>query len=103
MLKPGQQSELNKNGQVNVTSNINVDDEVAWKNGFFHFENVDIDVIMRQLAREYDITVVYNKKVNDHFYADIPLKSPLSDVLKVLELTGKVKFDIQGRQIIVNP
>jgi transmembrane sensor len=103
MLKPGEQSESNKSGQVKVISNVDVDTVIAWKNNLFDFENADIEDIMRQLSRSYDVDVVYNSKVNDRFFAEIPSTSKLSEVLKALELTGKVNFDIQGRKVIVNP
>jgi transmembrane sensor len=104
MLKPGEQSELDKSGQVKVNTDVDVDNVVAWKNGLFDFENAGIEDIMRQLSRWYDVDVVYNnKKVNDRFYAEIPSTSNLSEVLRALELTGKVSFDIQGRKIIINP
>ncbi|MCR8559393.1 FecR domain-containing protein [Mucilaginibacter sp. BJC16-A38] len=103
MLKPGEQSELNRSGQVKVVSGVDVDNVIAWKNNLFEFENVDIEVVMRQLSRWYDVDVVYNKKVNDHFFAEIPTTVKLSEVLRALELTGKVNFDIQGRKIIINP
>ncbi|MDP9082083.1 MAG: FecR domain-containing protein [Bacteroidota bacterium] len=103
MLKPGEQSELNRSGQVKVVSGVDVDNVIAWKNNVFEFENADIEVVMRQLSRWYDVDVVYNKKVNDHFFAEIPTTAKLSEVLRALELTGKVNFDIQGRKIIINP
>ena len=103
MLKPGEQSELGKDGQYKVSPITDLNSTVAWKKGLFHFENADIETVMRQLEREYDVTVTYNKKVNDHFFAEVPLSASLTDVLKVLELTGKVHFEIKGRQIIVNP
>lgn len=103
LLKPGEQAELNKDGQVKVSADIDTDDIIAWKNGTIHFEGADIATIMRQLSRSYDVDIVYGKKINDRFYADIPSKSNLSVVLKALELTGKVNFDIQGRKIIINP
>lgn len=103
MLKPGEQSELTKSGQVKVISGVDVDNVIAWKNNMFNFENTDIESVMRQLSRWYDVDVVYNKKVNDRFFAEIPSSSKLSEVLKALELTGKVNFDIQGRKIMINP
>lgn len=102
-LKPGEQSQLYRNGEVKVATGFEAEDVIGWKNGSLHFENMDIQSIMRQLARLYDVEIVYNRKVSDRFYADLPSRSNLSDVLKVLELTGKVAFDIQGKKIIVNP
>jgi transmembrane sensor len=49
------------------------------------------------------VEVVYDRKINDLFFATIPRNTNLSDVLKALELTGKVKFEIAGRTIRVKP
>lgn len=103
MLKPGQQSQLTKSGQLKVVSNVNLTTEVAWKNGFFDFEGLDFEIIARQLSRWYNVEVIYNRKIDDLFYAKIPRNTKLSDVLKALELTGKVHFEIEGTKIIVLP
>jgi transmembrane sensor len=103
MLKPGQQSQLDKTGKVVVASGIDTDDAIAWKNGLFHFENENIESIMRELSRSYDVDIVYNKKTDELFYGEIPNTAKLSEVLKLLELTGKVRFDIIGKKVIVNP
>jgi len=103
VLKPGQQSRLNSKGQINIIENVNLDKVLAWKNGLFLFENERLEGVMRQLSRWYDVDVVYNKKVTDLFYAEIPRNTRLSDALKALELTGKVRFEIEGREVIVMP
>lgn len=102
-LQPGEQAELYPDGRVKVLTDVDVDDVIAWKNGVIHFENADMATIMRQLSRSYDVDIVYGKNINDRFYADIPSNANLSVVLKALELTGKVSFDIQERKIIINP
>lgn len=101
ILKPGQQSQLTKNGQVKVVSGVDVAEVVAWKNGIFDFEGADIESVTRQLSRWYDVEIVYDKKIDDLFYAKIPRSTKLTDVLKALELTGKVRFKIEGKRIIV--
>lgn len=103
ILTPGQQSQLFKNGLVKVLNNVDPDEVLAWKNGTFQFNGTDIGMVTRQLSRWYDAEVVYDKKIDDLFYADIPRNTNLSDVLKALELTGKVHFEIQGKRIIVKP
>jgi transmembrane sensor len=100
-LLPGQQSQLTTTGQIKVIDGVNVDEVVAWKDGFFRFEGTDIGTITRQLSRWYGIEVVYKQKLDDLFYAEIPRNTNLADALKVLELTGKVHFKIDGRKIIV--
>jgi ferric-dicitrate binding protein FerR (iron transport regulator) len=103
MLKPGQQSQLTKSGQIKVVSDVNLTTVVAWKNGFFDFEGLDFETIARQLSRWYNVEVIYDRKIDDLFYAEIPRNTKLSDVLKALELTGKVHFEIEGTKIIVLP
>lgn len=103
ILKPGQQSQLAKNGTVKVMNDVNVDDVVAWKNGLFAFENANIETVMRQLSRWYDVEIEYSGKTDDLFIAEMRRNIKLSDALKALELTGKVKFEINGKKIIVMP
>jgi ferric-dicitrate binding protein FerR (iron transport regulator) len=102
MLKPGQQSQLTKDGQVKVESGVDVDEVMAWKNGMFYFENADIETVMRQLSRWYDVEVDFkSKRAYDPLYAEIPRNTKLSDALKALELSGSAKFDIEGKKIVV--
>ena len=103
ILKPGQQSQLTKNGEVKVANNVDVEEVVAWKNGRFNFDNAGIESVMRQLSRWYDVEVDYNGKTDDLFIAEMRRDIKLSDALKALELTGKVKFEIDGKKIIVMP
>jgi transmembrane sensor len=103
MLTPGQQTQLETNGMIKVVSNVDVDEVVAWKNGMFDFKNAGIETVMRQLSRWYDVEIEYSGKTDDLFFADMRRNIKLSDALKALELTGKVKFDIQGKKIIVMP
>jgi hypothetical protein len=53
------------------------------------------------LSRWYNVDVVYRNKPDELFYAEIPRNTKLSDVLKALELTGKLRFGIEGKKIIV--
>ncbi len=103
ILTPGQQSQLSNDGHVNVVSNVDVNKVIAWKNGMFNYQGADIGTVLRQISRWYDVEIVYTKKVDDLFYAEIPRNTQLSDLLKALELTGKVHFEVEGKKIIVMP
>jgi transmembrane sensor len=103
LLQPGQQSQLTKDKNIKVASNVDVNEVVAWKNGLFSFENAGIETIMRQLSRWYDVEIEYKGKTDDIFVAEMSRNIKLSDVLKALELTGRVKFEIDGKKIVVMP
>lgn len=103
-LNPGQGASLNKrNGSMEVLSHVNTEEAVAWKNGFIQFEGSDIRSAMRQLARWYDVDIVYKAPVHAHFRGIIPRSAQVSQVLHMLELTGEVHFEIRGKQIVVSP
>jgi transmembrane sensor len=103
VLKPGQQSQLSTNGQIKVLSDINLAKVIAWKNNYFYFEGSDFQTIARQLARWYSIDIKCSRQIDDLFYAEIPRSTKLSDVLKALELTGKVRFEINDKTVNVLP
>ncbi|GAA0526820.1 FecR family protein [Chitinophaga japonensis] len=103
-LQPGQQARVHRaNGSLDVLQHANTEEAVAWKNGFIQFEGQDIRAAMRMLARWYNVEVEYRGAVPAHFRGVIPRNVPLSQVLKMMEMTGEVQFSINGNKIIVSP
>lgn len=101
-LVPGEQATA-VNGLINVNK-VDVEEAVAWKNGNFQFTNEGIERIMQDIARWYDIEVVYNGPLTkENFGGAISRNKPLQDVLSSLEETGGVHFKIEGRRVIVMP
>jgi transmembrane sensor len=102
LLKPGQQAILIRNSaRISVVNDANIEEAMAWKNGEFLFTDASIESVMQQVSRWYDVDVVYDTPVSGHFVADIPRNVPLSQVLKLLELTDQVHFKLEGRKITV--
>lgn len=103
LLKPGEQATLGQQQHINIQS-INTDDAVAWKNGYFVFNNENIQCIMKKISRWYDVEVVYYGKVDENdFGGTVSRFDSVNEVLKSLELTGTVHFKLDGRRITVMP
>lgn len=101
-VKPGHQAVVKGNGHLELNSNIDVEQVVAWKNGEFQFgDKTDIKTAMRQIERWYDIEVEYRGNFNSHIGGSISRTASLPKILKMLEKTGVVKFEIHGKRIIV--
>jgi ferric-dicitrate binding protein FerR (iron transport regulator) len=101
-LVAGQQARIMK-GQsaITVVDGVEMDEVVGWKNDLFVFKSLDIQSIMRQISRWYDVEVVYAGELSkETFSGVVSAKSNLSQVLKILE-EGGVAFKIEGRKIIV--
>ncbi|MGV3684665.1 MAG: FecR family protein [Daejeonella sp.] len=101
-LVPGEQA-VNRVGTSLRKNEVDVEQFIAWKNGLFQFDNTDIQSVMRQLGRWYDVSVEYRGKIpHTKFGGYISRDSKLSQVIKMLELSG-VKFSVQEKKIIVLP
>ena len=104
LLSPGQQAQLSANGGISLNRNPDTEEVMAWKNGKFHFgEAADIQTIMRQIARWYDVQVEYKGKVTEHIGGTISRNVNVSKVLEMLEMTGTVNFWVNGKKVTVMP
>jgi transmembrane sensor len=101
ILKPGEQAQLNKKGELEKIKGTDTEKMVAWTSDQFDYDEQDIRLIMRDIARWYDCNVVYKDKVTGHCTFKLPRQSALHDVLKVLEDISHMRFTVSGKQIIV--
>lgn len=101
LLRPGQQARVEEGEKIKLISEVDADDVLAWKNNLFSFNDDDIATVMRQVARWYDVDIKYEGKVTQHFSGNISRKVNVSQLFKMLELTGTVHFKIEGNYILV--
>lgn len=103
-LKPGEQGVAGSaNGRIAVKQ-VDVQEIIAWKNGYFVFRNLDIKDIMNQVARWYDVDVKYSGNLTGKDFGGIYSRQKgITELLNGLELTGLIHFEIEGRRIIVMP
>jgi len=98
VLAPGQQAQLTDH--IAVTE-VNTEDAIAWKNGYFHFDDERLEDIMRSVARWYDVKVVFEEESlkEETFGAVTTRFASISALLRVMEQTGNVKFQIENKTI----
>lgn len=99
MISPGQQASVGE--KIDIAS-VNTEEAVAWKNGFFQFENEDLGTILRQLTRWYNVEIANVDQIPDsHFTAVIPRNVTLSHVLQLLEMSGELDFEVVDNKITI--
>ena len=103
-LKAGQQAAfIKKENKISLISNPDLELAVAWKNGYTSFRSADIKSIMRQVARWYNVDVVYETDIPERtFTGEVPRDARLSELLKIFE-ASKIHFIIEGRVIKLKP
>jgi len=96
LLAPGQQTDGSH------VKTVNTKRYTAWKNGDFYFEDDNIQTVMRQLSRWYNIEIKYEGNITkEGFNAQISRSKNISAILYILENTKGVHFKIEGRRITV--
>lgn len=106
ILKPGDQAEtgsLQEDAAIRVTHNMNKDQVLAWMDGYMVFDNDDLQTVMREIARRYDLDVRYEGKIPvRHFTGKFYRSDDINQILKILELQH-VHYKITGKTITVRP
>lgn len=100
ILKPGEQSKVNWDIKIQKKD---TQAEVAWKEGYFYFENASIETVMRQLGRWYGITARYEGALPEHhFEGAIATNLTLLEVLEILQKSN-IHFRLEGKEVVVMP
>lgn len=101
ILKPGQQSNMTKSGNIKVGS-VNAQQMVDWQKGYFEFHDENVYEIMRKIARWYDVSVIYEPGLPmNGMGGTLSRFQDVSKVLDIMQSTGLVKFKIEGKKIYV--
>jgi transmembrane sensor len=100
ILKPGEQSKVDSDIRI---QRKDIQAELAWKDGYFYFENASIETVMRQLGRWYGITARYESELPEHhFEGAIATNLTLLEVLEILQKSN-IHFRLEGKEVVVMP
>lgn len=101
ILKPGQQAQLYGHEKINVINQADVGQVMAWKNGYFNFNKMELPAVMRQLERWYDITVTWEGPVPAlNFKGEMDRGVQLAGVLRILS-DFNIKGTLRGRTLVL--
>lgn len=105
VLRPGQSAQWQEGSRLQVQEDPYAEDAAAWKDGMFIFTNEPLDNIMTQLSRWYNIEAEYEQTSlkGKIFTGQISRGEKLSEVLKMLEMTGTIHFRIENRTVTAMP
>lgn len=103
LLQPGEMGKYNAEAQKIEVQAVNTRLYTAWKDGTFAFNNETIEQIMGRLSRWYDLNVFYaNEEVKSQvFDGIIPQVNNVEDILRLIEGTATVRFELKGNTVVV--
>jgi transmembrane sensor len=101
LLRPGEQGQYDDGKNIIATRAVNTRAVVAWKDGYYFFDRTPVKSVMRQIARWYDVTIVYQGAApEDEIVGKLPRTADVKEVLHIMELIG-IHFKIDGKTIVV--
>ena len=102
ILNPGQQAAISKSlGGIQISQG-DIAQAMAWKNGYFRFDDQDIRGIMKEVSRWYDVEVEFRGKAlnSKQFGGTFYRNKGIAELLSHLEqLDNNIHFKIIGRRI----
>ncbi len=102
ILKPNEQAAVRSQGGGIQVSGVDPAHAIAWKNGYFAFDNDNITEVMNTIARWYDIDVDYEGDISGKvFGGTISRFESFEKLLETIGLTGTIQFKITGRRVTV--
>jgi len=101
LLQPGEQASLGDDFQIVDAS---MEEELAWRNGDFVFNQEPLSSVLRKISRWYDVDVECPSALGElKLTGMISRNQPLSDVVKSISSLGKATIKIKERRVVVEP
>lgn len=103
ILKPGQQSTITSANNKITVSMPDISEAIAWKNGKITFNNEDLQTIMRQVSRWYNIDIKYEGHIpNREFQGGLLRNANFNDFLKILSFYN-IHYTLNNRTLTITP
>ena len=103
VLKPGYQAVVDQRSGTISQRAVELALYTSWVQGVFEYENMELDDIVVQLARWYDVQFTFSASEykKRRFTGVIRKYEDLNDVLDMIEKTTNVKFIINGKNVTI--
>ena len=103
VLKPGYQAVVDQRSGTISQRAVELSLYTSWVRGVFEYENMELDDIVVQLARWYDVQFTFSASEykKRRFTGVVRKYEDLNGVLDMIEKTTNVKFIINGRNVTI--
>lgn len=101
LLKPKYMAVNDLKGNL-LVKQANIEQVMAWKNGLFVFDNVNLKEAMNMAARWYDIEVDYRGNVaQKKLWGTVSKYKTITELLDKIKFTTGINYKIEGRRVIL--
>ncbi len=103
ILYPGQAATIAKS-RLRIDKEADTVEAIAWKNGYFVFNNKRLSEIIRRLERWYEVKVTYGEEIENKKYiiGRIDKTEEITKPLTILEMAGAFHYNIDGNEVHIS-
>lgn len=104
ILNPNEQANLNLQNNTIAVTEVDVYNEISWKDGVFSFRKKPLGEIMKVLSRWYDIEVQFENQdsKNARFNGVLGKEQKIEDILKRIKKFKVIKdYEIKNKKVIL--
>lgn len=77
--------------------------DFEWLDNKFKFKSITLQDLMTKISRWYNVTYTFTDNItSNQFTGSFPMNIPLSDVIKILNSTGKMNLTIKNKTILIS-
>lgn len=104
ILYQGQQSVIDRNSKEIVVNDVNTSFYISWVNGLFDFENMQLEYIVNQLGRWYDVEFYFDdpELKELHFTGAAKKENSIEFIIDLIERTSYVDFLVKDEKIAIS-
>lgn len=102
-LEPGQEAVWERGTDRLTVAEVNAEEAVAWRYGDFIFNEQEVEVVLRMLARWYDVEFVFDRErmAKHTFTGRLSKQESLTTSLEWITFAGGPQFRREGRVVYV--
>lgn len=103
-LSPGEELVFDKNSrQIEMKQRHRPEESTCWIRGRLLFEDAPLEEIALSLERHYNVEIRFGDEKIGHerFNADFETTDNIFQILSVLELTGKLRYEVNHREVTI--
>jgi transmembrane sensor len=91
------------NDAIEVNTNVNIEEDVSWKDGSLIFNQENLESLTKKLERKYDITFSFeNEDLKNYSFSGTLRDFPLEQVLRAIRFTSPINYTINEKTVVLS-
>lgn len=102
VLNPNQMYLYDNGRKISSVKEVDVNDYVAWKDGYYQFDHEFLGVILNKLCKYYGVRISWDSKVSELVCSGkLDLRDDINDVFGILQKAAPIKIEKDNENIFI--